>query len=171
MFDMLQAAGVDFSATLDLYAGTGALGIEALSRGSGSCDFVERHPRACEAIRRNVSAMSFQSRARVHCRPVREALRSLSGPYTLVMADPPYDDAEAADLLAEQAAPKLAQDGMLVFEHARRVAAPERLGPLRVVRERRHGDTVITIYRRHADLPMGAEQLAETPDEKQKGTP
>src|SRR5688572_1974291 len=62
---------------LDLYAGTGALGIEALSRGAGWADFVEQNRRTCAAIRDNLAATGLADRGRVHCRPVQQALSGL----------------------------------------------------------------------------------------------
>ncbi len=166
VFNMLEAAGVNLSAVLDLYAGSGALGIEALSRGAATCDFVERDPKACAAIRRNLRAIGFEERTRTLCMPVGRALDRLTGPYTLVLADPPYADAEALAALARCAAgSRVAGDGVLVFEHASRVQAPEAIDTLRLLRERRHGDTTVTLYRRDAERPPRGEASAMTPGE------
>ncbi|MFQ5472075.1 MAG: RsmD family RNA methyltransferase, partial [Dehalococcoidia bacterium] len=97
LFSTLDAMGADFSRVLDLYAGSGALGIEALSRGGGSCDFVERQSAACRLIAENLRLTGFESQADVLCMPVEKALGKLNGPYTVVLADPPYaDDAAPA---------------------------------------------------------------------------
>ena len=103
VLNMLAAAGADFSRALDLYAGSGAMGIEVLSRGEGTCDFVEREPRGCEAIRRNLRLAGVEGRARVLCMPAREALGKLPGPYSLILADPPYADSDARLLLSSWA--------------------------------------------------------------------
>src|SRR3972149_4574026 len=104
IFSALASMGVDLSRTLDLYAGSGALGIEALSRGAQRCDFVERDVRACASIRQNLSKTGFAGQGEVLCLPAERALPRLEGPYTLVLADPPYalEAAPALELLAER---------------------------------------------------------------------
>jgi 16S rRNA (guanine966-N2)-methyltransferase len=134
---------------LDLYAGTGALGIEALSRGALHCDFVERDAAACAAIKENLRLTGFEGRARVLCRPVERARELLDGPYTLIIADPPYDDDAALALLDSLAATALlADNAVLVLEQAARREAREALGKLSLASVRRHGDTAVAIYRR-----------------------
>ena len=91
MFAMLEAADTDFSNVLDLYSGTGALGIEALSRGDGRCDFVESDSKTAEVIRQNLMRTVLWDRAKVYALQVAKALPRLKGPYTLVVADPPYE--------------------------------------------------------------------------------
>src|SRR3990172_3615914 len=73
VFWALDAMGAELSRVLDLYAGSGALGIEALSRGAGWCDFVERDAAACGVIRENLRATGFQEQARGHCLSVERA--------------------------------------------------------------------------------------------------
>ena len=133
---------------LDLYAGSGALGIEALSRGGSWCDFVEKDARACASIRENLAKTGFDEQARVHCAPVERAASRLDGPYTLVLADPPYAQA-AAEALERLADTGLVEAGstVLVLEHSSREDAPERLGGLSQVKTLRHGDSAVSIYR------------------------
>ena len=148
VFDMLEALGADLSRVLDVYAGTGALGIEALSRGAGWCDFVERDFRSCRIVEENLALTGLGGRAKVHRGPVDKVLGRLAGPYTLVLADPPYADEAAPRVLEALASSgKLAPQGVLVLEHSRRRAVPERLGPLALQQTRRHGDTCVSIYR------------------------
>src|SRR5712692_1646849 len=92
IFDMLDAMGADYARVLDLYAGTGALGIEALSRGEGTADFVESDPATITIVTANVHRTGFETRSRVHRLTADRAIERLSGPYTLVLADPPYYD-------------------------------------------------------------------------------
>jgi 16S rRNA (guanine966-N2)-methyltransferase len=149
IFSALASQGVDLSRVLDLYAGSGALGIEALSRGAAWCDFVERSRRACSVIGKNLAGIGFGERARVHCAPVERVLGRLEGPYSLVLADPPYADASAlADLEALAASP-LVEEGrtVLVLEHSARQSPPDRIGWWALANHRRHGDTAISIYR------------------------
>ena len=148
IFSALDSMGVDFSRVLDLYAGSGALGIEALSRGAASCDFVEKDARACASIRQNLSKTGFEGQGEVVCLPVERALARLSGPYTLVLADPPYT-LEATATLEGLAARGLVVAGgtVLVLEHSSREEAPERLAGLTQVKTLRHGDTAVSLYR------------------------
>jgi len=148
MFDMLDAAGVDYARVLDLYAGTGALGIEALSRGDGRCDFVEQDAAACRLIRENLALAGLIQGGAVHRLPAEAAAGRLDGPYSLVLADPPYADEGALAALDRIAASPLIGEGtVLVLEHSKRQEAPQTLGRLRLERTRRHGDSCISVYR------------------------
>jgi len=147
IFDMLDALGADYARVLDLYAGTGALGIEALSRGEGTADFVESDAQTAGLIEANLRALALAPRARVHRLTAERAGGRLSGPYTLVLADPPYYDAGALAVVQAVAASGLV-DGrtVLVLEHERRAPPPGAMGPLPLYRSRRHGDSVVSIY-------------------------
>jgi 16S rRNA (guanine966-N2)-methyltransferase len=148
MFDMLQAMRVDLLRVLDLYAGTGALGIEALSRGAGWCDFVEKDARFCHVIHENLELAGFAEEAAVFCLPAERALTKLTGEYSLILADPPYRGDKADDVLQRIAASSLTgPDTVILFEHSKRKTPPPALEPLRLAASRRHGDTVISIYR------------------------
>lgn len=155
VFSALEAMGADLTRTLDLYAGSGALGIEALSRGGQWCDFVEKDARACASIRANLAKTKFEGQARVHCAPVERALPTgrqahgkLEGPYSLIVADPPYAD-EAVWALERLADWGLVEVGrtVLTLEHSSREEGPERLAGLSRVRTLRHGDSAVSIYR------------------------
>ncbi len=158
IFDMLDAMGADYARVLDLYAGTGALGIEALSRGEGTADFVERDPATAGIIGENLRTCGFESRGGVHrLTTERAAVRlSDSGPYTLILADPPYYDEGAPEAVRAVAASLLAgPETVFVYEHHRRTPPPAMLGSLPLYRSRRHGDTVVSIYA--AGGPEGEE--------------
>jgi 16S rRNA (guanine966-N2)-methyltransferase len=136
---------------LDLFAGSGALAIEALSRGAATATLVERDARAVEVIRANLAALELSSeQARVVHGPARVAMRDASArgdAYDLVLLDPPYRDAPALGRELSQALPAvLAPDARVVAESDRR--APLELG-LPVVVERRYGDTLIRIHALH----------------------
>jgi 16S rRNA (guanine966-N2)-methyltransferase len=135
---------LDGAIVLDLFAGSGALGLEALSRGAERATFVEHAPAALKAIRANVAA--FDAAADVRARDVRTFLRDApgaGGPYDLVLLDPPYR--EAAGLgPALELAPLLASGGRVVSESDRR--EPIALPALEVIDERRYGDTLIRIH-------------------------
>lgn len=155
IFSALESMGADLTRVLDLYAGSGALGIEALSRGARSCDFVEKDARACASIRDNLARTGFDEQARVHCAPVERAASRLEGPYTLVLADPPYLPAgrhgaqEATTPLVRLAESGLVEPRItiLVLEHSSREEGPQRLGGLSQVKTLRHGDSAVSIYR------------------------
>jgi 16S rRNA (guanine966-N2)-methyltransferase len=133
---------------LDLFAGSGALGIEALSRGAAAATLVERDARAIAVIRANLQALELAGdEVRVVHAPAHAALRDASArgdAYDLVLLDPPYRDAPALGRELSQALPAvLAPDARVVAESDRR--APLAL-ELPVVRERRYGDTLIRIH-------------------------
>ena len=149
IFDMLDAMGADYDRVLDLYAGTGALGIEALSRGDGEADFVERDLATADTICENLRRCGFAERGRVHRLTTQAALTRLaeSGPYTLILADPPYyDDAAPEAVVAVAASGLSGSETTLVYEHHRRLEPPEKMGNLRLHKSRRHGDSVVSIY-------------------------
>ena len=147
IFDMLDAMGASYDRVLDLYAGSGALGIEALSRGDGTADFVESDPGAAATVTANLAVTGFKARARLLRLTAERAAERLSGPYTLVLADPPYYDEGAPEVVRQLASSPLVDEGtVLVLEHHRRRPAPDEIGQLRLYRTRRHGDTVVSIY-------------------------
>jgi 16S rRNA (guanine966-N2)-methyltransferase len=147
LFALLEARGARFERVLDLYSGTGALGIEALSRGASHCDFVEADARACDVIRENLRLTGFTPRSTVYCLPVSRALGRLEGGYTLVVADPPYEyDRAESEIGAVVERGLMAPDGVLVVEHSKRREWPEALGGRRRILSRRHGDTALTVY-------------------------
>ena len=132
---------------LDLFAGTGALGIEALSRGAATADFVEQDPRQCTALRRNLETLGLTERARVRGSRVEQAIASLPGPYDLVLMDPPYNLPHLEDLLERIAVSPLVGSGtVLAVEHASRQSLPETSGEMALVKRRSYGDTSISIY-------------------------
>lgn len=130
---------------LDLYAGAGLLGVEALSNGASHVDFVERDRRACEVVRRNVGALDASERATVHCRTVERWQPRAT--YDLIFADPPYDHDALPALVALVAKRALQPDGLLLWRYPRTRAGPARLASLVRVEERRYGDGVLGTYR------------------------
>jgi 16S rRNA (guanine966-N2)-methyltransferase len=142
---------LDDARVLDLYAGSGALAIEALSRGAASATLVERDARAAAVIRANLEALGLApDEAQVVNQPAGAALRDASrrgDTYDLVLLDPPYRDAATLGRELSQALPAvLAPKARVVAESDRR--APLELG-LPVIRERRYGDTLIRIHATH----------------------
>jgi 16S rRNA (guanine966-N2)-methyltransferase len=137
---------------LDLYAGSGALAIEALSRGAARADLVEANHSVCQVIKRNLIETGTKSAANVYCQTVRAALARESaifgaGGYDIIALDPPYADPNLLAVLQTVAESGLLRaGGLLAVEHSRRVELPQGLGGLTRLRDRGHGDTVISIY-------------------------
>ncbi|MBI4312061.1 MAG: 16S rRNA (guanine(966)-N(2))-methyltransferase RsmD [Chloroflexi bacterium] len=146
LFQIVRDA-VEGARALDLYAGTGALGIEALSRGAASCDFVEQDGRLCQAIRQNLERAGFSDKGQVHRARVEQALRFLKGPFQLVLLDPPYALAGAAEIMDGLGRlPLLAQEAVVVLEHGSRDAVQEDYGGLHMKTQRKYGDTSLSVY-------------------------
>jgi 16S rRNA (guanine966-N2)-methyltransferase len=139
---------VDGARVLDLFAGSGAMGIEALSRGAASCLFVERDRQAARVIQANLEKLRLTG-AVVAARDAASALRDERDRgrlYDLVLVDPPYEEWERHEsVLAEHVGSVLASDGLVVVETADRVE-PEL--PLALVTTRRYGSARITVFSR-----------------------
>jgi 16S rRNA (guanine966-N2)-methyltransferase len=145
---------------VDLFAGSGALGIEALSRGACHADFVERDLRARVALERNLRELGLEARARVWRLDLPGGLRGLAaelGVADLVLADPPYGGDPARALLHALGRSALRDGARVVFEHHGKDILPERIGSLARSRSRRYGETVVSTYRVAAADP-GATQ-------------
>jgi len=152
---------------LDLYAGSGALGIEALSRGAAHAVFIDADARACRQISDNLRSLGLASRGTVLCGRVLSLLPQLASrplaPFSWVFADPPYASDEPAQLVLQLArGSRLAEDAVLVFERAARdadalaqVADLPALQPLLTLTDRRrYGDTALLFF---AKTPASAQ--------------
>jgi 16S rRNA (guanine966-N2)-methyltransferase len=130
---------------LDLFAGSGALGIEALSRGAAEATFVDSSPAAVRAVRANLEALGIDAEVvRADARAALRTARAAARQYDLVFLDPPYRRAEALGArLPELLPPVLAAGALVVTESDRRT--PLEL-PIRAIDERRYGDTLIRIH-------------------------
>jgi 16S rRNA (guanine(966)-N(2))-methyltransferase RsmD len=133
---------------LDGFAGTGAVGIEALSRGAAHVTFVERDPRAVRLIEKNVARAGLGADRHVIIRAeLSGGVRRVSGQrFDIVFLDPPYGASELSGALAA-AEPLVGPETLLVVEHAKRDAAPERSGSLVRTRDLASGDSALTFYR------------------------
>lgn len=138
-----------FRLVLDLYAGTGALGIEALSRGALHVDFVETSPQARATIQDNLRRTGFAGQGTLHSFPSERAPSIFREPYDLILIDPPYNDPGIPALLeALGRSQLLAEGGVLVLEHARTFQVPGQIDALLLDRVRYHGTTALSLYRR-----------------------
>jgi 16S rRNA (guanine966-N2)-methyltransferase len=142
------AAALAWPRVLDLFAGSGGLGIEALSRGAQRVDFVDRDRDAVRIIESNLRTTELDDRARVHQAALPAALRNVRAPVDLVFLDPPYAEVEAL----QSAGAALASSGLLlptsvaVVEQPAAAEPPPSLGDLPLANSRRHGRTRISLY-------------------------
>lgn len=135
---------------LDLYAGSGAIGIEALSRGAERGVFVERGREALAALRENLRRTKLGDRAEVHAAEVKRFLQRPPGErYDLVVLDPPYEE-HAILAPLERLLPHLAERAVVVVKHFWRTEPPE-MPELRAVRQRRFGETTLTFLERPSE--------------------
>jgi 16S rRNA (guanine966-N2)-methyltransferase len=147
------AAAVAWPTVLELYAGSGALAIEALSRGAGHADLVESSADARRAIAANLEATGLTARATVHALSSEAAVSTFRGTYDLILLDPPYDAEGVRPILERLAAGGLLKrSGLVVWEHGRKTAPPEEIaapgsgGGLRLLRSRQHGAASVSLY-------------------------
>jgi 16S rRNA (guanine966-N2)-methyltransferase len=150
LFNIL-APRIDGARFIDGYAGTGAVGIEALSRGAKAVTFIESDRRAETLIAENLAHCGVENGYAIIRATVERAIDQLDaaafGPYELfdiVWLDPPYD--ERPDAVIAAADKLIAPGGMLVLEHARRRAAPESAGRLARVRQVASGDSMLSFF-------------------------
>ena len=179
IFNILEPGQVAGQQVLDLFAGTGSLGIAALSHGAAGADFVERNRRQCQALLENLARTGYAGAGRVHC---ADALAWLARPhptrnggpdeagggeaanadadanpgagaegYGLALLDPPYGmGAPTGALAALDASGRLRDGSAVVVGHSSRLALPDRIGGLRRYDRRQYGDNAIAFYRRAA---------------------
>ena len=147
LFSILGAEAVEGARVLDLFAGTGALGMEALSRGAARADFVEVHGGSCREIRRSLEEFGLGETGRVHRGAVPRALDGLEGGYDLIFADPPYDLEDWRGLMERIGDGKLMSDaGLVAVEHSSRRPLERAYGRLVRSEHRTYGDTAISIF-------------------------
>ncbi|NMB76709.1 MAG: 16S rRNA (guanine(966)-N(2))-methyltransferase RsmD [Myxococcales bacterium] len=153
IFDLLGPGPLS-GRVLDLFAGTGALGIEALSRGCERAVFVESAPAAAAVIRRNLETCRLLDRARI---ARADVARFLSGtdpdrPFALILLDPPYRQGLAQEALSAITSGEwVAPAGVVVAEAEKGAALPERVGGLGLAKHKIYGDTAVFIYRREGE--------------------
>ncbi|WP_400163391.1 16S rRNA (guanine(966)-N(2))-methyltransferase RsmD [Brevibacillus sp. TJ4] len=135
---------------LDLYAGTGSLGIEALSRGAERAVFVERDAKAFAVVQQNVAACRLENCAELYRIDASRALNSLAKRnvrFDLVFLDPPYAHQKIVqEISAMQELDLLADDAWIVAEHDVEVTLPDTIGKCRMYRAATYGDTAVTLY-------------------------
>ncbi|BAQ34177.1 16S rRNA (guanine(966)-N(2))-methyltransferase RsmD [Dehalococcoides sp. THU3] len=153
MMSMLEAIAEDWSEVLDIYSGSGSLGLEALSRGAGHVDFVEHERCCCDIIKQNLETIGCASQAHVYCLDVPKAIAFLKKQYDVILADPPYRNQQIGEVLE-----KLGNSGLIgestvmAVTHSAHLTLAERYGQLKMLKEHRHGDSLIAIYRKDSSF-------------------
>jgi 16S rRNA (guanine966-N2)-methyltransferase len=161
IFNILDARAEPPDRVLDLYAGSGALGLEALSRGAGSAFFVDADDDACDLVRANADALGLPANV-VNSPVVRWLSKMATGQYGWIFLDPPYDSHQTGELdkaLGFVAKKQLlAPGGLAIAEHEWRhppadsfVGASAAQGSLALFDRRRYGQTTVSFYRREED--------------------
>jgi 16S rRNA (guanine(966)-N(2))-methyltransferase RsmD len=149
IFSLLENTATNWSRALDLYAGTGALGIEALSREAEWVDFVDHSKGCCDIIKDNLEKIGVLHQAHIYCCSVTKAVAFLSNNYDIVFIDPPYSDPSTNELLINLAkAELLGENSTIVVCHANRFPLNPDHDGLHLVKQRRYGDTFISIYQK-----------------------
>jgi len=149
IFSILESTTNDWEQVLDLFAGSGALGIEALSRGAGWVDFVEQEPRCCAIIRQNLAKTKLAAQAHIYCCSVAKALSFLDKEYGIILMDPPYSNSSIGNLITQLATSKLVgANSILVVTHSPRLPLNSTYATLNLSKEHRHGDSCIAIYKK-----------------------
>ncbi len=149
LISMLGPGGAEGKRVLDLYAGTGGLGLEAMRHGAAFAEFVDSDRRCCAEITAEAERLGYGERCRVHQALVERVFGRLEGGYDIVFIDPPYADDPFEEVLA-----RLGEDGSVVndnatvfAEHGRRRELEERYGRLVRRSVRNYGDTSVTVFR------------------------
>jgi len=153
IFSILETTTSDWAEVLDLFAGSGALGIEALSRGAGWVDFVERKPRCCAIIKQNLEKAKLEAQAHIYCCSVAKAISFLDKEYSIILIDPPYSNSSIGSLVTQLATSKLVGVGStVVVTHSSHLPLSSSYATLNLIKERRHGDSCIAIYQKGGNL-------------------
>jgi len=160
VFDALQRPPPE--RVLDLFAGSGAFGIESLSRGAEYVCFIERSRRAVAAIRQNLEHLGLRGSAEIVSGDARRVTLARGAPFGLVFADPPYADDPWMTLFDALETPGLlTEDALVVTETSSRIGPP--LAPVgwSCLKKRRHGDTTFAIFLR--EQPAAAQPRSDSP--------
>ena len=149
IFSILVTTTSNWELVLDLFAGSGALGIEALSRGAGWVDFVEYEPRCCDIIKQNLEKTKLAAQAHIYCCSVVKALSFLDKEYGIILMDPPYSDLSIGNVITQLAESILVgMNTIVVVTYSPHLPLGSIYGTLNLIKERRHGDSCIAVYQK-----------------------
>jgi 16S rRNA (guanine966-N2)-methyltransferase len=150
IFNIL-AGGMEDAVVLDLFAGTGSLGIEALSRGAATAVFVDKAPQAIKALTRNICSCSLEAQSTILKRDVLRGLgflKSIGLAFDLVFIDPPYDKGFVERTLQRlDRAQSTSDEASIIIEHSEREILPEQVASFILSDQRHHGKTLVSFYR------------------------
>lgn len=159
----------DEERVLDLFAGTGGLGIEALSRGAASAVFIDSNAQSIEVIRKNLESTRLANRAEVYRNDARRALKVLQRAgvsFQIIFLDPPYAMKDCDELLMDMSSRGLVSDGAVaVVEHHPDVAYEEQFGHFRRTRYAVYGEIALSVYQH--EIRTEAEETAFSSDKKE----
>jgi len=151
IFSILENITSDWAQVLDLFSGSGALGIEALSRGAGWVDFVEHEPRCCAIIKENLEKTKLAAQAHVYCCSVVKAFSFLDKEYSIILMDPPYSNSSIGNVITQLATSKLVgTDKIVVVTHSPHLPLASNYATLGLIKQHRHGDSCIAIYKKES---------------------
>lgn len=146
IFNVAQTRG-NFARVLDLYSGCGALGIEAVSRGSGRATLVEKDGKSCAIIRENIEKLKLGRQVSLHQGDALEYARNCGQSYDLILADPPYPDRCLADILAAVEDGKVLNEfGILALQHSVKENPLDEHGSLSIWKNKTYGKTQVSFY-------------------------
>ncbi|MFV0275915.1 MAG: 16S rRNA (guanine(966)-N(2))-methyltransferase RsmD [Parahaliea sp.] len=131
---------------LDLFSGSGALGLEALSRGAASCDFVDTNSATLGQITRHLDSLGARERARCHTGAALDFLLGSTGRWDIVFIDPPFGQSLATPVCQQLAQGRLGHDARIYLESSRQEAPPEPPGQWRLHREKTAGGVCYRLY-------------------------
>jgi len=153
IFSILENMADDWSQVLDLFSGSGQLGIEALSRGAGWVDFVEREPRCCAIIKQNLEKTGFSNQTHVYCCSVAKAISFMDKEYNIILMDPPYSNSLIGNLITQLAESGVVGDSsVVVVTHSSLLPFNSTYGALHLIKEHRHGDSCIAVFHKGGTL-------------------
>ncbi len=149
IFSIITSLTSPWARGLDLFAGSGALGIEALSRDTDWVDFVEQAPKCCATIKQNLQKLGFTQKAHVYCCSVTKALTFLKDKYDIIFMDPPYSDPSINHMAIQLANSEIIDDeSLIIISHASRSPLQDNYDGLSLIKEKKYGDTCISIYQK-----------------------
>lgn len=143
LFDLIKDF-IEGAEILDLYAGGGNFGIEALSRGAEHVDFVDKADSSARIIHKNLTETEFQDQSSVFVENVQDYVREVKKLYDIVFADPPFDNVNLRHI--EDASKILKKDGILIFRHPTKLKSPEKLHELTRTYQKKYGISTISFY-------------------------
>ncbi len=147
MFNIIQF-DLENAKVLDLFAGSGQLGIEAISRGAKSCTFVDSSSRSIDVVKQNLKSVGFEKRASVFCGDSKMYISLSRDKFDIALLDPPYNKKIIDDVLPS-VAEKMNDYGVIICESELREELPQSAGGFSIYREYKYGKIKLTVYRKN----------------------